>query len=186
MLDIVAISETKLKSNFSTHLEGYNFIQENSNTNAGGVGMFIKDTINYIVVHHFDLTIDSCEKIWVKINLNNIEKIIGVVYQHPNSCVSDFRKSLETTLENLHELKSQYFICGDINIDLLQSSTNVQVKSYSDMLFSLRCFLFITNPTRVTSNSATLTDHIHTNNMPHQATSHILLDDISDHMPILM
>ena len=29
-------------------------------------------------------------------------------------------------------------------------------------------------------------DHIYTNNMPHQAASHILLDDISDYMPILM
>ena len=126
MPDITAISETKLKLNFSTHLEGHNFIQENSNTNAGGVEMFIKDTINYNVVHHFDLTVDGCKEIWVKINLNNIEKIIGVVYRHPNSHVSDFHKSLETTLKKLNELKSKYFIYGDINIDLLQSSTNVK------------------------------------------------------------
>ena len=121
----MAISETKLISNFSTHLEGYNFIPENSNTNAGQIGMFIKDTINYNVVHYFDLPVDGCEEIWVKINLNNIKKIIGVVYRHPNSHVSVFRKSLETILENLNELKSKYFICSNINIDLLQSSTNV-------------------------------------------------------------
>ena len=62
ILDIIAITENKLKSNFSTHIEGYNFIQENSNTNAGGVEMFIIDTINYNVVHHFDLTVDGCEE----------------------------------------------------------------------------------------------------------------------------
>ena len=42
---------------------------------------------------------------------------------------------------------------------------------------------------RVTHENAILTnvtDHFYTNNLPHQATSHILLDDISDHMPILM
>ena len=96
--------------------------------------------------------------------------------------VSDFHKSLETTLENLNEInQSISFVVISILI-----FCNVQVKSYSDMLFSLGCFPFITYPTRVTSNSTTLIDHIYTNNMPHQATSHILLDDISDHMPILM
>ena len=62
ILDIIAITENKLKSNFSIHIEGYNFIQENSNTNAGGVEMFIIDTINYNVFHHFDLTVDGCEE----------------------------------------------------------------------------------------------------------------------------
>ena len=147
--------------------------------------MFIKDTINYNVVHRFDLIVDGCEEKWVKINLNNIKKIIGVVYRHSNSRVSDFPKSLKTTRENLNEPKPKYFIWGDINIDLLQSSTKVQVKSYS-MLFSLGCLPFITYLTRVTSNSAMSIDHLYTNNMPHQATFFIILDDISDYMPILM
>ena len=41
--------------------------------------MFIKDTINYNVAHHFNLTVDGCEEIWVKINSSNTEKILGVV-----------------------------------------------------------------------------------------------------------
>ena len=41
---IIAISETKLHSEFKMQLQGYTFIQNNSNTNAGGVGMFIKET----------------------------------------------------------------------------------------------------------------------------------------------
>ena len=61
MCDITAISQTKLKSKFSTHMEECNFVQENLNTNAGGVGMFIKDTLNCNVLHHFDLTVDGCE-----------------------------------------------------------------------------------------------------------------------------
>ena len=42
MPDIIAISETKLHSKFCFYLEGYDFIQQNSSTKAGGVGMFIK------------------------------------------------------------------------------------------------------------------------------------------------
>ena len=35
--EIIAISETKLQPEFKMQLQGYNFIQNNSNTNAGGV-----------------------------------------------------------------------------------------------------------------------------------------------------
>ena len=35
--EIIAISETKLQPEFKMQLQGYNFIQNNSNANAGGV-----------------------------------------------------------------------------------------------------------------------------------------------------
>ena len=71
--------------------------------------MFI--TVYYHVVHHFDLTVDGCKQIWAKINLNNMKKILGVVYRYPNFHVSNFHTSLETTLENLNKVKSKYIIC---------------------------------------------------------------------------
>ena len=52
------------------------------------------------------------------------------------------------------------------------------------MLFSLGCVPQIKLPTRITTTSATLIDHIYTNNMLHKTASHILLDDISDHLPV--
>ena len=52
------------------------------------------------------------------------------------------------------------------------------------MLSSLRCVPQIKLPTRITTSSATLIDHIYTNNMLDKTASHILLDDISDHLPV--
>ena len=51
MPDIIALYETKLNNQFCNHLLGYQFVQANSNTNAGGVGMFIKNNINFSVVN---------------------------------------------------------------------------------------------------------------------------------------
>ena len=45
--EIIAISETKPHTEFKLQLQGYNFFQNNSNTNAGGVGMFIIETLTF-------------------------------------------------------------------------------------------------------------------------------------------
>ena len=43
---IIAITETKLSSKFSSFLQGYKFEQSNSKTLAGGVGLFIRDSLS--------------------------------------------------------------------------------------------------------------------------------------------
>ena len=42
----------------------------------------------------------------------------------------------------------------------------------------------MTHPTRVTDDLSSLLDHVYTNNISCETHSHILLDDISDHMPV--
>ena len=108
MPEIIAISETKLNSNLKTFLPGYTFIHNNSSTNAGGVGMFIKDTLSYKTTIEYQLNIMGCEEIWVKIQLNNTEKVFSVLYRHPNSKLSDFQSSFEKAIENLNKQKLIY------------------------------------------------------------------------------
>ena len=50
---------------------------------------------------------------------------------------------------------------------------------YFRMLFSL-----ITKPTRITANSATLNDNIFTNHLTADICNRIIINDISDHLPI--
>ena len=82
MPEIIAISETKLNSNLKTFLPRYTFIHP---TDAGGVGMFIKDTLSYKTTTEYQLNIMGFEEIWVKIKLNNAEKVFSMLYRHPNS-----------------------------------------------------------------------------------------------------
>ena len=147
--DIIATSEAKLHSKFCFYFEGYNFIQQNFNTIAGGVGMFIKNTINYKTVNSFDLKVKSCEELWVKINSNKTEKLFAVLYRHTGSNISEYHSSFEASLESLNQHKVQYHIWGDINIDLLHCELKASVKNYKKMLVSLGCLLLIKYPTRI-------------------------------------
>ena len=74
---IIAISETKLHSEFKMQLQGYTFIQNNSNTNAGGVGMFIKETLSFQSLNKYQLNSEGCEDLWITINVNNTKKSLG-------------------------------------------------------------------------------------------------------------
>ena len=64
--DIIAISETKLKQDFLSTLPGDTFLQNNSKSNAGGVGFFIKNSINYIF-YQIELYSVDCENLWVEL-----------------------------------------------------------------------------------------------------------------------
>ena len=53
---------------------------------------------------------------------------------------------------------------GDLNINLFKIEEHRQTSNYLDIMYSHSLFPLITKPTRVTGNSATLIDHIFTNN----------------------
>ena len=57
-------------------------------------------------------------------------------------------------------------------------------EDYVNMLFSYSLFPIITKPTRITSHSATLIDHIYTNSAIFDLTAGILTHDITDHLPV--
>ena len=182
---IIAVSETKLNNSFCNHLDGYKFVQANSDTNAGGVGIFVKNTIDFSVVNDYKLDANVCENIWIEINLTNNKKcVIGVIYRHPLYQISNFQDSFEISLNKLSNNNMNVYICGDINVDLLKCNNQPMIQKYSDMLFSMGCIPLINMPTRITNHSATLIDHIYTNNVKYDIQSYILLHDISDHLPV--
>jgi len=78
---------------------------------------------------------------------------------------------------------TQYYIFGDINIDLLTYDNNIAVCDYVNMLYCSGVKPLITKPTRITETTATLIDHIYTNDV-NLKTAGILIFHISDHLPV--
>ena len=76
------------------------------------------------------------------------------------------------------------FLCGDFNLDLLTYNNNLPTKRFIDMMFSLGMFPLISKPSRITDVSATLIDNIFTNELTYTITSGLLINDISDHLPV--
>ena len=73
-------------------------------------------------------------------------------------------------------------IMGDMNIDLLKFEVHRRTDDYLNNLFSHGFLPVISKPTRVTNTSATLIDHIYTNDITSSFRSGIIINDVADHL----
>ena len=79
-----------------------------------------------------------------------------------------------------------YYIGGVFNADLLKSNSDTNIKDFMNLTYSLGCITLITHPTRITTTSSTLLDHVYTNNALGEHKSFILVEDVSDHLPVMV
>ena len=80
--------------------------------------------------------------------------------------------------------QSNIFLCGDFNINLLNSHKHKGSKDLTQSLLSLSLFPCINRPSQITSHSATLIDNIFTNCTNSQLKCGLLNNNITDHLPI--
>jgi len=136
--------------------------------------MYIKTCYKFKILETHSTFVDRIfESIFIELILkNNTKIIIGSVYRpntpHPNLSSTDqfsnFLDILSNTSNSLNDLNVSTYICGDFNLDVLKYSEISKVCDYVDIMFSFGFLQIITKPTRCTSNSATLIDHIFSNN----------------------
>ena len=188
--DVIAVSETKLKENMiysNIELDGYQFIHRNSHTSAGGVGIYVKSSISYNLKPTINIDLSSVENLWIEIEINKKKLIVGVVYRHPVQTVEQielFSRALTNIFHELNSKKSEFYVLGDFNIDLIKIKSNNRIKTYADDLIGSAVKCLINQPTRVSKNSKSLLDHIYSNNLNNQLMPGIAISDISDHYPV--
>jgi len=99
--DIIAISETKLRSTtpanfgYNVNIYGYNFVHADTETNAGGVGFYIKEGVDFNILPNFGIDSSDCENLWIEVKLHNTKCAIGVVYRHPAPNHKEFDDSFK-------------------------------------------------------------------------------------------
>ena len=76
------------------------------------------------------------------------------------------------------------FLCGDFNLDILKHNTNHGTKYFLDTIYSLGLYPLIDRPSRITNHSSTLIDNIFTNAKEYTNVSGLLINYITDHLPI--
>ena len=167
--DIVAITETRLSSNSISNLDipKYNFFHIDSPTPAGGAAIYVNKVLKAIPRPDLKIDLPFVESCWVKIDPNNNRKhiMIGCIYKHPPANVEEFTLKFNEFLNKLNPSKYDMYIMGDMNIDLLKYHSHQQTERYLDMIYSLDLLPVITKPTRITNHTATLIQHIYTNNV---------------------
>ena len=80
--------------------------------------------------------------------------------------------------------RKSMFICGDFNIDLMKYETHNGTKRFLDCMYGLGLYPLIDRPSRITNHSCTLIDNIFTNQINCSIRSGLLMNDITDHLPI--
>ncbi|WAQ98450.1 hypothetical protein MAR_005864 [Mya arenaria] len=181
----MGISETKFNENHKTetfHIDGYQvpLRRDRLFNGGGGLAVYVKQNVNCI--RRLDLEGDDIEIIWLEIMPTKCKSfLIGSLYRHPESKVA-WKEIFDTHIENVQLEEKEIIILGDINRDLLNSEINDEWSSY---ILSLGLKQLIKQPTRESSTSKTLIDHIYTNCDQNICNVSVPKIGISDHYPIL-
>ena len=115
--------------------------------------------------------------------------ILGNVYRSPAASNkpekfnSFFDKILQKLNTNRYANKMKYLV-GDFNLDLIAHESNVDCQNLIDNAHNSGFVQLVSRPTRITESSATLIDHVYTNNMDSTLSCNIVTLDISDHLAV--
>ena len=68
--NVIAISETKLNDNSrqNVNIPGYTFLNTNSKTAAGGVGLYVSEDLEFVRRRDLDLCMDGVECCWIELS----------------------------------------------------------------------------------------------------------------------
>ena len=129
-LDIsLAINETKMDSDVPLDLislEGYTWVSKNRNRSGGGVGFYIRNSINFLI--RPDLGLDDIEALTIEIHKYKTKPfLVTTWYRPPNSPIDLFAK-FENILRLIDIEEKESIIIGDLTCDLLHKDFDHMTK----------------------------------------------------------
>ncbi|KAK3106046.1 hypothetical protein FSP39_011601 [Pinctada imbricata] len=135
-------------------LQGYEEpFRRDRHNHGGGVMVYVKSGI--IARRRHDLENQYDETIWLTVQLKGVALNICAIYR-PETSRGDFWDRLENSIGNALEESPHLILNGDWNINFLN---NIPTR-INDMLLIYSLNNLITEPTRVSNNSATCIDPI--------------------------
>ena len=185
---LIGLTETKIKLNqdpiVNTKLSGYNFLSQPTYSNAGGVGFYIKEDLEFTVRDDLTISKNEFEALWIELyNDSQHNMICGIIYRHPDGNVETFQEYLNSTIEWIHRENKYCMIMGDFNLDLLKFEHHPATDHFINTLGTSFFHPHILQPTRITDHSATLIDNIFFNSLEHFTISGNIIYDLTDHLP---
>ena len=188
--DIICLNETLLDETINDHevnIEGYDIVRKDRNRNGGGVAIYVRSTINYMIRAEFDT--ESLETITVEISKPKSKPfIINCVYRPPDSTV-ELLNTYEKLIEKLDYENKETILIGDFNCDwtgVKLDKVKPQTNKLHEITQTYQFKQMIDQPTRVTTNSETIIDLAFTNKPELIIHSGVIHIGISDHSLILI
>lgn len=186
--DIFGLCETFLGNQVADKMlyhNGYTLERrDRSGKLGGGLLCYIRDDLAY--KRRTDLEDPNLEIIWLEVVYSSSKNILtGFFYRPPNSnahWMDIFSKHLEIVYQGGKEI----VLLGDMNIDLLNCNVNPSRNSQKlvKILDNVNLTQIIRDPTRVSSHSKTLIDHVYVSNPLVIIHNSVPMYAVSDHYPI--
>jgi hypothetical protein len=188
-LSVIGVTETWLNDLTSdqVNIPGYNFVSNHRKSKTGGgTGIYLQNCLEYKLHPECSFSDpDVIESLFVEIDVPSGKNIIvGTIYRPPSQNTTAFLDKFNEIMSSISRSKKHCYVMGDFNLDLLRLSDHVPTQEFIDCLFSYAFYPLISNPTRITAHTATLIDNIFTNQISENIFNGIILNDISDHLPI--
>jgi len=188
---VMAVTETWLTDDLAStiNIPGYNFVHRaRSSGIRGGVGFLIRSDIEFFRIEDMPgSNVDTFESLFIKFPQPRSKDIVmGSIYRPPNTSISDFLVDFNLTLQHLARSNKRAVLLGDYNINILRHEELHLTGMFLNTLASHKFIPTILRPTRITEHTATLIDNMFTNCFDLSMDSCLLIDDISDHLPILL
>jgi exonuclease III len=198
--DVICLQELwQFPSDVNFSLPGYHplvYELRKGGVQGGGVGIYVKDIYSFCLLPKLSIFHDRLfESIFCEVSLNPNKKIVvGSIYRptkpiynlSPNDQFQQFCEILSNINNEIQKTNQTAYLMGDFNVDVLKYKNCNFASTLIDLLFSLGLIQIVSKPTRCTDYSATLIDHIYTNNVHlNDISSFIIISHLSDHFPII-
>jgi hypothetical protein len=145
------------------------------NRQGGGIALYIRDNLNFKIIDTLGINDDNiCQSLFVEIDLNNSNVIVGVIYRPPHANIELFNNYIDTTLATLNRSNKPLYIVGEFNINLLKLDSSDVSKDFFETMISYSLCPTIFKPTRITCHTASLIDNCFTNSFEDTSSSGIL------------
>ena len=139
--------------------------------------MYVRNELSFMTRHDLVLDIESLS---IQLDIKYVKPIIvSTLYRPPDSLVELF-KPIEELLSLIDQENKECIVAGDFNCDLLKPDQN-NPKHIKRIYKTYGFRQFIEKPTRTTSDSKTLIDHIASNRPECVSESGVIPCGISDH-----
>ena len=180
-LDILCLSETFLNSDIDSRFlmfPGYIVERLDRKSHGGGVCVIYRDAMRGDTVN-IPTTGSALEALWMSFG-GRSPFMLGTLYRPPKSPVTPVLNDLQGQLTSILVHHQPTYILGDLNLDVSQPATP-GVKRYLEILDELSLTQLIKTPTRTTSTSATIIDHVIVSRQDLVSCPRVISCDISDH-----
>ena len=128
VIDILAINESRLSSSISNgevSIPGYILERNDRNRDGGGVALYIRNTINYELLHDYDD--DRLEWLGIRVNKFTTKPFIVGTWYRPPDANAEILMAFESLIDRIEMLGLEVNIIRDFNCNvgatLLESHT---------------------------------------------------------------